>query len=65
MPTTPRLVGLLKHSCFIGKIIASGSLDELQAKNRLLDAALDSGLDKSESISAIKSGIEYGKKFTN
>ena len=56
---------LLKHSCFIGKIIASGSLDELQAKNRLLDAALDSGLDKSDSISAIKSGIEYGKKFTN
>jgi len=51
---------LVRHACYIGKIVGSGVLDERLAKDSLLEAALKSGLDRHESITAIQHGVTYG-----
>jgi len=64
--TTPegrRNQSLIKHATYIGKIIGTGSLDEKFAFERLLEAAISSGLTQSESVNAIKAGIKYGKNL--
>jgi len=55
---------LVRHSCYIGKIIGAGVLDERLAKDSLLEAALKSGLDRHESITAIQHGVTYGIRNT-
>lgn len=54
---------LVRHATYIGKIIASGALEERTATTSLLEAAIQSGLTKFEAVSAIKSGLSYGKKL--
>jgi hypothetical protein len=54
---------LIRHSTYIGKIIAMGSLDEASAAKSLLEAALASGLTNFEAVKAIKAGIKYGKNL--
>jgi hypothetical protein len=56
---------LIKHATYIGKIIGMGSLDEKFASERLLEAAISSGLTKFESVNAIKVGIKYGKNLVH
>ena len=54
---------LIRHAAYIGKIIGLGSLDEKSAVNSLLDAAIASGLTHLESVSAINTGVKYGKNL--
>lgn len=53
---------LVRHSCYVGKIVGTGVLNEDFAKNQLLAAALKSGLERDESIAAISRGVSYGIK---
>lgn len=62
-PEGRRNQSLIRHATYIGKIIGMGSLDEKVAIERLLEAAVSSGLTKYESLNAIKSGIKYGKNL--
>lgn len=55
---------LVRHACYIGKIVGTGVLDERFAKDSLLEAALKSGLDRHESITAIQHGVTYGIRNT-
>ena len=54
---------LIRHATYIGKIISMGSLDEREASQSLLEAAVASGLTQFESVNAIKAGIKYGKNL--
>ena len=54
---------LIRHATYIGKIISMGSLDEREASQSLLEAAIASGLTQFESVNAIKAGIKYGKNL--
>lgn len=54
---------LIRHSTYIGKIIRMGSLDEGEASDSLLKAAVASGLTRAESINAITAGLKYGKNL--
>ena len=56
---------LIKHATYIGKIIGMGSLDEREASQSLLEAAIASGLTQFESVNAIKAGIKYGKNLVH
>ena len=56
---------LIKHATYIGKIISMGSLDEREASQSLLEAAIASGLTQFESVNAIKAGIKYGKSLVH
>ena len=56
---------LIRHATYIGKIISMGSLDEREASQSLLEAAIASGLTQFESVNAIKAGIKYGKNLVN
>jgi hypothetical protein len=56
---------LIKHATYIGKIISMGSLDEREASQSLLEAAIASGLTEFESVNAIKAGIKYGKNLVH
>jgi hypothetical protein len=62
-PEGRRNQSLIRHATYIGKIIGMGSLDEKVAIERLLEAAVSSGLTKYESLNAIRSGIKYGKNL--
>jgi len=62
-PEGSRNQTLIRHSTYIGKIIAMGSLDEAIAAKSLLEAALASGLTNFEAVKAIKAGIKYGKNL--
>ena len=42
-----------------------GSLDEREASQSLLEAAIASGLTQFESVNAIKAGIKYGKNLVH
>ena len=60
-----RRQSLIKHATYIGKIIGMGSLDEREASQSLLEAAMASGLTQFESVNAIKAGIKYGKNLVD
>lgn len=64
-PEGSRNQSLIKHATYIGKIIGMGSLDEREASQSLLEAAIASGLTQFESVSAIKAGIKYGKNLVH
>lgn len=64
-PEGSRNQSLIKHATYIGKIIGMGSLDEREASQSLLEAAIASGLTQFESVNAIKAGIKYGKNLVH
>jgi len=64
-PEGSRNQSLIRHATYIGKIVGMGSLEEKNASDSLLQAAIFSGLSNLESVNAIKAGIKYGKSLAH
>jgi hypothetical protein len=57
-----RAVELFKHAAALGGLVGAGVLDESEAEDLLLEAALHTGLDRSEASTHIRRGLRRGKE---
>jgi hypothetical protein len=55
---------LLRHASYLGRVIATGALNEPEVRSRLLAAAITSGLSEVEAKYTLDRGVKWGQNPT-